>query len=73
MVTFAAPLCVFCVHLTKTEHGPMKCDAFPFEIPEEIMHSLVDHRNPVKGDRGITFSANSGEGRDYPKLLFGEK
>lgn len=37
----SAPLCVKCKHLI-TGLGPMKCDAFPSGIPEDILNGDAD-------------------------------
>lgn len=44
--------CFFCKHAKKGK----VCDAFPEGIPVEILLNKKDHRNPVDGDHGITFS-----------------
>jgi hypothetical protein len=31
----------------------LACDAFPDGIPDDIIYSRVDHRQPGEGDRGI--------------------
>ena len=32
-----------------------KCDAYPDEIPHQILSSEHDHTKPFKGDNGIRF------------------
>jgi len=51
-----APICMFCRHFRRDEIG-LYCEAFPEGdgIPEGILESQIDHRLPVKGDRGIQF------------------
>lgn len=53
-----APICFECA----LYHGdpeepftPFRCDAFPDGIPEEILTSEHDHRQPFEGDSGKTF------------------
>ena len=38
----------------------LRCVAFPHGIPEAIINNDVDHRQPVDGDRGITFKPRTG-------------
>ena len=33
----------------------LRCDAFPDDIPDAILDNEIDHRQPVEGDKGITF------------------
>lgn len=40
---------------------PFACRAFPDGIPSDILLNEVDHRKPVKGDKGIRFTPMSGE------------
>lgn len=49
------PMCLWCKHYhTGRGHGP-QCDAYPEEIPDEIIMNRFDHRKPHKGDGGIMF------------------
>lgn len=43
-------LCFFCKHNIDF----VSCKAYK-KIPDEIIYGIVDHRNPYKGDNGITF------------------
>jgi len=43
------------------------CEAFPDGIPEDILQSRVDHRNPVKGDHGLQWESN---GQPFPVESF---
>jgi hypothetical protein len=46
------PICGQCKHyFLKT----LKCEAFPDEIPKEILAGRFDHHNPHLGDNGIRF------------------
>jgi hypothetical protein len=49
------PICYNCKH--QSSNDPFKCDAFPKGIPAGIINNEIDHREPVAGDRGITFDA----------------
>lgn len=67
MTTYQAPICFFCKHLKRdgdgdpdiTEEGRFTCSAYPQGIPEAIITSEVDHRQPYKGDNGIQFEQDT--------------
>ncbi|HEY65556.1 MAG TPA: hypothetical protein G4O02_13400 [Caldilineae bacterium] len=67
MVIGPAPLCMFCKHY----RGNWICKAFPKGIPEEIVLSATDHREPFAGDRGIRFEPVDERAEDYAQELFG--
>jgi len=46
--------CNVCKNLIMTEEY-LVCNAFPEEIPEEILTGEYDHTKPYKGDNGIQF------------------
>jgi hypothetical protein len=54
MTIGAAPVCIQCKHLI-IALGPMKCDAFPDGIPDEILWGGNKHTEPFPGDHGIQF------------------
>jgi len=56
------PLCYSCRHFDRENTDGFTCKAFPDGIPDEIIESEVDHRNPVAGDHGIQYApAKSGQ------------
>jgi hypothetical protein len=58
-----ASLCHGCSHLQGTnEDGTARCSAFA-RVPAAIWAGRADHRRPVAGDRGVTFSALGEYGR----------
>lgn len=69
MTTVAAPLCVGCVHLRRGD-AAFACDAYPDGIPEPIVASKVDHRQPYDGDNGIRFEPESPDDARYAADLF---
>jgi hypothetical protein len=61
-----AALCIFCRHL---KEGTVRCEAFPEGIPDEILFSLHDHREPCEGDHGIRFELKPGEEAGFEEWL----
>lgn len=57
--------CAYCKH---KGYGKF-CDAFD-EIPRDVLLNKVDHRKPIKGDRGIQFEANNGVKPEQLDRLF---
>jgi hypothetical protein len=63
----APSLCDACLHLdrprerTKDILELSTCEAFTRGIPVEIRYGGADHRTPIRGDGGITFTLKSGE------------
>ena len=66
-----APLCSFCQRFIRNQ-DTLVCSAYPEGIPEEIIESQVDHRDPVEGDHGLMFVPMSREGIEYADFLFDE-
>lgn len=46
-------MCEYCAHY----HGVNTCEAYPEQIPIEIISGRVVHYDPYKGDHGIQFKA----------------
>ncbi len=47
------PQCFDCKRLFKREG--MTCEAFPDDIPDEILLNEHDHKTPFPGDNGLLF------------------
>ena len=52
---FKISQCAYCKHKGNGKY----CDAFD-EIPSDILRNKIDHRKPIKGDKGIQFEPNPG-------------
>jgi hypothetical protein len=69
MTSVVPPICYGCARF-RVGAGPLKCDAFPKGIPEDIVLSRADHREPYPGDNELTFLAKDDEAARYAQLLF---
>lgn len=73
MTSLVMPICLYCTHFRRDDHGyGYRCDAFPAGIPDAIIESQVDHREPVDGDQGIRFDPDCERGAAYAAELFGD-
>lgn len=54
--------CATCAHRMMPPL-PVRCAAFPNEVPEQIRNGSHDHRTPFDGDRGIQWTPHP---RDLP-------
>lgn len=71
MTSIAAPICYGCVHMKASKPGDaLTCDAFPEGIPNDILVSRTDHRDPVKGDHGIQFDPKDKAAATYAERMF---
>ena len=50
-----APICLDCTRFHADDRDALTCDAFTKAIPEAIIFSEHDHREPFPGDHGIQF------------------
>jgi hypothetical protein len=67
------PICSGCTHLNRSSDLPLldpKCDAFPAGIPNEILLSKADHREPFPGDNGIQFEPQDAKAAKYAEMIF---
>lgn len=48
-------LCDSCKHYNK--NYPPTCKAFPRGIPLSILNGTTDHREPVRGDKGVQYES----------------
>lgn len=53
--TFGEAPCDTCTHY----RGNGKCEAFPDQIPLEILSLEHDHKTPFLGDKGIMYEARA--------------
>ena len=57
MTTIPMPMCMTCRHLHRDDDATaFTCAAFPDGIPQPIVHSEHDHREPYPGDHGIRYA-----------------
>lgn len=56
----ATPICMICRRYNDKNFDGMICKAYPKGIPDSIIYSEKDHRNPIDGDNGIQFERKDG-------------
>jgi hypothetical protein len=63
MTIFSKPICLDCTRFRETTWPVrgLRCDAFPDGIPDAILRSKADHRQPYAGDHGLQFLPTSQE------------
>jgi len=73
MTSLVMPICAYCIHLDRAYKGyGLRCAAFPDGIPDEIIESQADHREPYEGDHDIQFNPDCERGVQYAAELFGD-
>ena len=62
MTTPSPPICLDCTHFHEDNEEALTCDAFPDGIPDAIIFSEHDHREPYERDNGIRFEPRKPSG-----------
>jgi hypothetical protein len=72
MTSIVMPICMLCKHYHQPQEGDqtLMCNGYPVRIPEAILFSSVDHRQPYAGDKGIQFEPATPDGASYAANLF---
>ena len=70
MTTLVAPICLGCSHFREQDGAKFSCDAYPGGIPEQIIRSEVDHRQPYSGDKDIQYVPKTPSDAAYAEMLF---
>jgi hypothetical protein len=70
MTSVAPPICGGCKNLTSPDLREPRCTAFPDGIPNEILLSRADHRQPFAGDNGIRFDPKDADAAKYAEFIF---
>jgi hypothetical protein len=61
------PLCNECRYWHRENFEGFTCDAFPGGVPEAIIRSEHDHREPYPGDNGIRYEPVNGPSSPTPE------
>lgn len=69
------PICNGCLYYEgqAEQYARPTCAAFPAGIPDAILNSEVDHREPYAGDGGATFTASDADAEAYAHEVFGSR
>lgn len=67
-MTTTIPICLGCLHY----RPGASCDAFPKGIPQPIIQSKADHRQPFAGDRGVRFAPEDEAAAERAASIFRE-
>ncbi len=70
MTVAVRPICTVCRHYDRENDEALTCSAFPDGIPDPIIDSVVDHRQPVEGDHGIRFQPADAAATRYADEVF---
>ena len=70
MTTLLPPICLGCSHFRKQDGNKFTCDAFPGGIPDQIINSEAEHRQPYKGDNDIQYLPKTPDDAAYADMLF---
>lgn len=70
MTSLLAPICLGCARYREQNGAVFTCDAYPEAIPQEIIESQIDHRQPYAGDHDLQFVALTPADEAYATSLF---
>ena len=64
MTAGPAPVCLACLHFWDDSYDPMKCDAFPKEIPDIVILGGDKHTEKLPGDHGLQYEKGTPQDRE---------
>jgi hypothetical protein len=72
MTQYVCPICYGCTRFRDVPAGQDRlcCTAYPAGIPEAILFSQADHRQPYAGDGGQQFDPADAAGAAYAETVF---
>lgn len=70
MTSLPPPICLGCARFREQKGPNFYCDAYPDGIPDGIITSQVDHREPYTDDHGLQFLPSNDEAARYAQVLF---